>query len=96
MSRDELKRFVDRVQDACQRVPAAGRFGSAKVWIHAACAIGQFDEGLDAFKAMLAEASEAGLIELSRCDLVEACDPRDVRRSAMQRQGFTFNFIRAV
>lgn len=85
--------FADDVRAACDAVPAAGRVGS-KVWIHAAWAIGGFDASLDEFKAMLAEASRAGVLVLGRCDQVEAFDRHDVKRSTLSRDGATFNFIR--
>lgn len=88
-----LETFAKRVKAAAARVPSAGRVG-AKAWIHATWAIGQFDETLDEFKALLVEANAARLLDLVRCDLVEAFDRFDVRRSRVEARGAEFNFIR--
>lgn len=65
-----------------------------KAFIHHVWAWGGFDCSLDDFKAACADAHRAGLLALSRCDLVEAFDTRDVRRSGVEYMGATFNFIR--
>jgi hypothetical protein len=88
----DLTTFAAAVKAACQRVPAAGRFGS-KTWIHAAWAIGRFDMGLAEFKAALAEANRLRLLDLVRCDLVEAFDAYDVERSTVRHLGATYNFV---
>lgn len=89
-----LKDFAAAVEAACRAVPEAGRFGG-KVWIHAAWAVGRFDLSLAEFKARLVECNAARLLNLSRCDLVEAFNPYDVRRSTAEHMGATYNFIRA-
>jgi hypothetical protein len=91
-----LQTFAAAVKAAAAQVPAAGRVGAVcpKVWVHAAWAVGQFDLTLPEFKALLAEANRLGLLSLSRCDQVEAFDRRDVRRSMVEADGATFNFVR--
>lgn len=53
-------------------------------------AVGE-DDGmtLEGFKALLLECRKAGLVTLSRCDLVGAHDPRTVERSACELRLFT-------
>lgn len=78
-----------------------GVFGTNKVFIAAA-----FDEAtrrgfrgtLDDFKRQLVSAHRAGRLNLSRADLVEAMNPKMVRRSEIDKEGLgdgsTFHFIR--
>src|SRR4051812_12683934 len=89
----DLQAFATQVKAACKLVPARGRFGDNKVWIHAAWAIGRFPHTLRAFKADLCEANRLRLLDLSRADLVEAMDPYDVERSNTTHLGATYNFI---
>jgi hypothetical protein len=90
--------FARLALDAARNTPDAGRFGSNKVFAHAAWAVGEFftKHGLtlDAFKARLVEANRARLLDLSRADLVEAMSPYDVKRSNIDAGGATYNFIR--
>lgn len=90
-------RFAKLVKQACNRTPAHKRAGD-RAWIHRAWTHGDFYDrhGMDYldFKAWLWLAHVAGLVELSRCDMVEAFDPTDVRRSELTYKGATFNFIR--
>ena len=46
------------------------------------------------FKQRLLRANQAGLLSLSRADLVEAMDPADVRASEISSLGATFHFVR--
>ena len=45
------------------------------------------------FKRQLAEANRAGLLALSRADLVEAMTPEDVRSSETPYLNATFHFV---
>jgi hypothetical protein len=49
----------------------------------------------DAFKARLVSAHRQQLLELSRADLVEAMDPKDVDASEARYLRSTFHFVRA-
>ena len=48
---------------------------------------------LPAFKQRLVEANQAGLLTLSRADLVQVMDPADVRDSEIQYLNATFHFL---
>jgi hypothetical protein len=88
--------FAARVQSAAQATPPAGRFHD-KAYVHAVWAVGNFGHlglSLEAFKSELWHAHRAGLVELSRADMVEAMNPYDVRRSRLDVMGSTFNFVR--
>jgi hypothetical protein len=94
----ELHAFARRVVDAARTCPT-GRFGDNKVFVAHVWQLLQGDPafaalGVEAFKRRLAEANNAGLLNLSRADLVEAMDPEDVRRSEVPYLGATFHFVR--
>ena len=94
----DLNAFTEYTQAAARLVPANRVFGR-KVFIHHVWAMGRFaytyEMDLDTFKATLADAVQRRLIDLSRCDLPEAFDPFDVRRSqTLTANGAEFNFIR--
>jgi hypothetical protein len=94
----DLARFARRVLDAARRA-RTGRFGAHKVFIsHVWRVLAEEQPStqppLDAFKRRLAAANQAGLLALSRADLVEAMDPRDVSESEVADFGSTFHFVR--
>jgi hypothetical protein len=89
------------IRTACRTLPDAGWFNNdrstRKAWIHAAYTWTKLidqDVSLEAFKALLVAANRDRTLDLARCDLVEACDPYDVRRSATFHMGAEYNFIR--
>lgn len=88
-----LTTFAAEVLAACERIPAVHRPGR-KAFISHAWAVGGFEVSLAEFKAELLEAHRAGGLTLGRCDLVEAFDARDVRRSMLDAGGFEFHLIR--
>jgi hypothetical protein len=85
---------------ACNDVPAAGRFGSNKIFIHAAYAqLGGAAQGwtLEEFKTECVALHLAGELSLSRADLVGAMDPDMVAASNVYHPDFpsvVWNFIR--
>jgi hypothetical protein len=93
MTRTEMEALAARIRLIAADAPKAALVGR-KIWIHAAWALGQFEVSLDGFKAALVEMNRLGLLSLSRCDLVEAFDPYDVKRSRVEHMGATFNLIR--
>jgi hypothetical protein len=97
-SNESLEYFASRVVRAAEKVAGGaarnkGTYGGYKVFVHAAWAVGKFDESLPAFKRRLVEANRHGLIRLGRADLAGAMNPYDVRRSEISDGGSTFNFI---
>jgi len=85
--------FVERVL-AAARASTTGKFGDDLVFIsHVYQALPELglDEGT--FKQRLLEANRARLLSLSRADLVEAMNPRDVAASEIRYLGATFHFI---
>ena len=87
-----IERFAADVNAVAKAAPAAARFGDNKVFIsHVAAA---FRMSVAEFKARLVEAQIAGLVNLSRADLVEAMDPAMVAASRVDRQFATFHFVR--
>jgi hypothetical protein len=90
---DDQAAFVARVLDAARAADAAGRFGEDKVFIsHVWRKTG--DGELAAFKERLLAAQRAGLVTLTRADLVAAMDPRDVAESEISYRGSSFHFLR--
>jgi hypothetical protein len=93
-----LADFARRAVDAARRSDS-GRFGENKAFISHAwktyCADGdgQPHLGLSQFKQQLLRANTAGLLELSRADLVALMDPDDVRQSETQYLNTSFHFI---
>lgn len=93
----ELRAFSQRaIAAAC--ASQTGRWGDRKVFVSHVW--GEYQRrdagsavGLDAFKDMLVRANQAGLVSLSRADLVEEMDADDVRRSEIASLGATFHFI---
>lgn len=92
-----LAGFAEAVREAARAVPT-GRFGDRKVFIsHVWNALQERRAfpGMDEqeFKRHLGEANRAGLLALSRADLVEAMDPQDVRSSETPYLNATFHFV---
>ncbi|MDI1480394.1 hypothetical protein [Polyangium sp. y55x31] len=83
---------------AAARASKTGRFGSGKVFIshvlqqleHDGFRVGNEE----AFKARLVSAHRQQLLSLSRADLVEAMDPKDVDASETAYLSATFHFVR--
>lgn len=94
---DGLSRFVDRVH-AAARSSTTGRFGSSKVFIGHVWRRLEHEEpfrslGETGFKQRLIEANRAGLLALSRADLVEAMAPADVAASETPYLNAVFHFV---
>lgn len=90
--------FAARVIEAARSSPS-GRFGGNKVFIAHVWDALRHDPrfapmGLDGFKQRLAAANNAGLLSLSRADLVEAMPQDDVRLSEVAYETATFHFVR--
>jgi hypothetical protein len=91
---EDLAAFAHRVLGAA-RAAKDGRFGDNKVFIsHVHRSLGVPGLDLEAFKKRLVEAQRAGLVDLSRADLVEAMSPEDVRASETHYLDATFHFVR--
>jgi hypothetical protein len=93
----DLPAFAATVRAAARDCPT-GRFGPNKVFInHVWRHLGQEPSvprlDLDAFKARLVEANRAGLLHLSRADLVEVMDPADVQDSETPYLNAVFHFV---
>lgn len=93
----DLEAFANTVQAVARTCPT-GRFGENKVFInnvwrqlHDQPQIAPL--GLDGFKAKLVEANHQRLLTLSRADLVQMMDPRDVRESETNYLGAVFHFV---
>jgi hypothetical protein len=89
--------FADTVRAAARNCPT-GRFGDNKVFInHVWRQLGQDPcfPALDlaAFKDRLVKAHHAGLLALSRADLVQVMDPADVQESEARYLNAVFHFI---
>ena len=94
----DLTHFADRVVATARACPS-GRHGDSKVFIVHVWRLLRDDpefRGVDfpSFKARLAEANNARLLDLSRADLVQAMDPEDVRLSEVSYLNASFHFIR--
>lgn len=90
----DLATFTKRVVEAA-REAVGGRHGDRKVFIgQVHRQLGAETLPLDAFKARLVEAQRAGLLTLSRADLVEAMSPEEVRASETVYLGEQFHFVR--
>jgi hypothetical protein len=93
----DLAAFAATVRTAARHCPT-GRYGENKVFINHLHRYLRDEPSfppldLDAFKARLAEANAAGLIELARADLVQDMDPADVRDSEIRRLTGLFHFV---
>ncbi|MFT3765234.1 MAG: hypothetical protein QM820_06915 [Minicystis sp.] len=83
---------------AAAHAAKTGRWGDQKVfvshvWSEYQHRDGSSAVGLDDFKQMLVRANQAGLLSLSRADLVEEMDPADLKRSEIAALGATFHFV---
>lgn len=89
-----LQGFAERVVREARRT-REGRFGERKVFIsHLARRVAPlFDLDERSFKAKLVEAHRAGLLTLSRADLVGAMSPEAVAASETTYLGATFHFV---
>jgi hypothetical protein len=92
----DLAAFAERVRAAARHC-SSGRFGADKVFISHVWRQMRGDlDGMDlaSFKRRLAEANHTHLLRLSRADLVEAMEPRDVEESQTEYLHAQFHFIR--
>ena len=93
----DLPAFARTVRAAARDCPT-GRFGDNKVFIAHVWRRLRDEPGLPpmdlpAFKRRLTEANNAGLLTLSRADLVEVMDPADVRESETRYLNAEFHFV---
>jgi len=93
-SEPDLQSFAAQVRAAAEAA-TSGRFGTDRVFISHLFRQLQPQLGMDeqAFKEKLVEANRARLLSLSRADLVEVMDPRDVASSEVRYLGATFHFV---
>jgi len=89
---EPLERFAVRVLDVARKT-ADGRFGPDKLFVSALLRALPHERDPAAFKDRLLQAHRAGLVALSRADLVEAMDPREVETSGIRYMGATFHFL---
>jgi len=92
-----LASFAQRVQEKARATPT-GRFGEHKVFINHVWRKVQQDRSFPdlteaEFKQRLAEANQAGLLVLSRADLVEAMSPENFSASEVRYLNAAFHFI---
>jgi hypothetical protein len=93
----DLSAFAQTVKAAARNCPT-GRFGDNKVFINHVWRSLREEPGfpvmdLSSFKERLTEANNAGLLTLSRADLIEVMDPADVRESQTWYLNGEFHFI---
>jgi hypothetical protein len=93
----DLAAFAHTVKAAGRDCPS-GRFGDNKVFISHLWRYLRDEPGmprldLPAFKRRLAEANAAGLLTLSRADLVQVMDPADVTESETPYLNAVFHFV---
>jgi hypothetical protein len=89
---ESLGRFAARVLEVGRKT-ADGRFGPDKLFVSALLRALPHERDPAAFKDRLLQAHRAGLLALSRADLVEAMDPREVESSEIRYMGATFHFL---
>jgi hypothetical protein len=91
------KAFAARVLEAA-RASKTGRFGEDKVFIshvfQRLAQEGAVADDAEAFKGRLVSAHRQRLLSISRADLVEAMDPKDVEASEARYLSETFHFVR--
>ncbi len=95
---DKLPGFAETICRTA-RNSQTGRFGDNKVFISQVWRAFQARENFDGltlaeFKERLVEAHRRRLLELSRADLVERMDPREVAESETKYLDATFHFVR--
>jgi len=93
----DLAAFAARVTAAAREAPT-GHFGDNKtfivhVWRQLQAHGTGPPLGEDEFRQRLTEANHAGLLQLSRADLVEVMDPDDVRASETRYLNATYHFV---
>jgi hypothetical protein len=93
----DLPAFAHTVRTAARHCPS-GRFGDNKVFINHLWRSLQSEPGLPRlglpeFKQKLVEANAAGLLTLSRADLVQEMDPADVAESETPYLNGVFHFV---
>jgi hypothetical protein len=93
----DLPAFARTVKAVARDCPT-GRFGDNKVfiahvWRRLADEPGVPAMDLPTFKRRLTEANNAGVLTLSRADLVEVMDPTDVRESETRYLNAEFHFV---
>ena len=89
---EALGRFAARVLEVGRKT-ADGRFGPDKLFVSALLRALPHERDPTALKDRLLQAHRAGLLALSRADLVEAMDPREVESSEIRYMGATFHFL---
>jgi len=97
---DDLRAFSLAVLDAARRVRglgyAAGLWGDDRVFISAAwrrmCSVGA-GLTLEQFKVRLVEAAQAGMLRLSRADLVAAMPAETLAASEITQGGAVWHFV---
>jgi hypothetical protein len=89
---EPLGRFAARVLELGRKT-TDGRFGPDKLFVSALLRALPHERDPAAFKDRLLQAHRAGLLALSRADLVEAMDPREVESSEIRYMGATFHFL---
>jgi hypothetical protein len=97
VERLDLPAFARTVQAAARTSPT-GKFGENKVFINHVWRHLQHEPGLPhlnltAFKSALTEANHAGLLQLSRADLVQVMDQADVQESETPYLDAKFHFV---
>jgi hypothetical protein len=93
-----LPKFVETISRTA-RNSQSGRFGDNKVFISQIWRAFQDRDDFDGlslqeFKERLVEAHRRRLLELSRADLIERMDPREVAESETKYMDATFHFVR--
>jgi hypothetical protein len=94
----DLTAFARTIQVLARTSPPEDRFHDNKVYIAALWRVGQREAGfprmtLPVFKARLVEANQAGLLRLSRADLVQAMDQARLAESETPYLNATFHFV---
>lgn len=97
---DALGRFAEGVNEAAAD-STTGKFGDNKTFIshvHKAYAEkqkaqGKFAQPLEMFKQNLIKASQAGLVTLSRADLPQVMNPKDLDASTTKHGNSEFHFV---
>jgi hypothetical protein len=91
---DDPEHLAERILTAA-RTMRSGRFGDDKVFVsHLFRVLSPPHASLEQFKSELLELHRHQRLTLSRADLVEAMDPRDVAESEIRHQNATFHFVR--
>ena len=90
--------FARTVLAAASQVPAAGRFGSDRVFVSALWKqLGEQRDAMgptfDAFKSRLLDANRARLLTLARADMPGAMDRATVEASEIRYLNSTFHFV---